>query len=133
MMGVLVDGCETSHGGALVSLLHSYTSHGDPFVRNFTDGLLLEVSKPFFRTLAKWIYEGELVDPLDEFFVQLNPDVKEAVEAAQRRQAEAESMGYASAVEDASGLRLWERKFLFRRDMLPTFVSASFAEKVRDE
>jgi len=32
-----------SHGGALVNLIHSYTDNGDPFVRKFTDELLVEV------------------------------------------------------------------------------------------
>jgi hypothetical protein len=38
------------------------------------DQLLEDVSKPFFATLAKWIFSGDLHDPYQEFFVQLNPD-----------------------------------------------------------
>lgn len=33
-------------GGALVNLIHAYTDNGDPFVRQFTDQLLEEVSVP---------------------------------------------------------------------------------------
>jgi gamma-tubulin complex component 3 len=33
-----------AHGGALVNLIHGYTDNGDPFVRQFTDQLLEEVS-----------------------------------------------------------------------------------------
>ena len=34
-----------AHGGALVSIIHSYTNNGDPFVRKFTDQLLEEVCR----------------------------------------------------------------------------------------
>jgi hypothetical protein len=33
-----------TYGGALVNLIHGYTDNGDPFVRQFTDQLLEEVS-----------------------------------------------------------------------------------------
>jgi gamma-tubulin complex component 3 len=32
------------HGGALVSKIHAHTRHGDPFVRDFMDKILEEVS-----------------------------------------------------------------------------------------
>ncbi|EKM59180.1 uncharacterized protein PHACADRAFT_205357 [Phanerochaete carnosa HHB-10118-sp] len=62
-----------THGGALVNLIHGYTDNGDPFVRKFTDQLLEEVSKPFFATLHKWLFSGELNDPFSEFFVSVDP------------------------------------------------------------
>ena len=34
-----------AYGGALVSIIHSYTNNGDPFVRKFTDQLLEEVRR----------------------------------------------------------------------------------------
>lgn len=60
MMSVCVEGCKgassaprfasylniifkDTSGGALVSLIHTYTDNGDPFVRQFTDDLLEEV------------------------------------------------------------------------------------------
>lgn len=135
LMAVLIDGCTTAHGGALVSLLHSYTSHGDPFVRQLTDSLLVQVSRPFFRTLAKWIHEGELLDPCDEFFVRLNPELK-GVHFSRRQTVDldgGDGLSLGLAVEDPamSTLRLWERKYFFRAEMLPGFVSESFGRKVR--
>lgn len=40
-----------AHGGALVSIIHSYTDNGDPFVRKFTDQLLEEVFRQLFGTI----------------------------------------------------------------------------------
>jgi gamma-tubulin complex component 3 len=128
-----------AHGGALVSLIHSYTSHGDPFVRSFTDSLLEEVSRPFFHSLGKWIYEGELLDPFDEFFVELNPEMRD-VEFGRQRALGLGGAGLGSdfaigALEgnDARGVddhRLWQNKYAFRREMLPSFVNENFGRKV---
>lgn len=40
-----IHGLTEAFGGALVSIIHSYTNNGDPFVRKFTDQLLEEVCK----------------------------------------------------------------------------------------
>lgn len=69
MMSVCVEGakgidfCRTSnhrthgipadaYGGALVSIIHSYTDNGDPFVRKFTDQLLEEVWRQIIGTIS---------------------------------------------------------------------------------
>lgn len=44
LMSALVEGAQHAHGGSLVSLIHNYTFNGDPFIRNFTERLLEEVS-----------------------------------------------------------------------------------------
>jgi gamma-tubulin complex component 3 len=125
-----------------VSLIHSYTAHGDPFVRRFTDSLLEEVSRPFFHSLGKWMYEGELLDPFDEFFVELNPEMRD-VEFGRRRALGSGGSGLGSdfaigALEGDGGAqnvddhRLWETKYAFRREMLPSFVNVDFGRKVRN-
>ncbi|CAE6481924.1 unnamed protein product [Rhizoctonia solani] len=75
MMSVCVENCSDAHGGTLINLIHAYTDNGDPFVRNFTDQLLEEVSKPFFVSLHRWLFSGELHDPFNEFFVSSNPEL----------------------------------------------------------
>lgn len=44
-MSSLVEGAQHTHGGSLVSLIHNYTFNGDPFIREFTERLLEEVSR----------------------------------------------------------------------------------------
>ena len=109
---------EKNVGGALLTSLHSRTSNGDPFICAFSSRLLTTLSVPFFATLAAWIYEGELRDPYDEFFVELNP----ALEAGEREHD-----------EDENGVpehELWESKFRFRAEMLPGFLEDAFGRKV---
>ncbi|CDO71343.1 hypothetical protein BN946_scf184908.g101 [Trametes cinnabarina] len=127
-----------AHGGALVNLIHGYAENGDPFIRKFTNQLLEEVSKPFFATLHKWLFSGELYDPFSEFFVAVDPELAHL----QYMQPSLQGVGQLASdggftggdVEDASeehagGLQLWEQKYRFRKEMLPAFVGETFGRK----
>ncbi|CAG8731061.1 7839_t:CDS:2, partial [Funneliformis mosseae] len=104
IMSVLVDCCKKQRGGALVSTIYHYTNHGDPFIQQFINNTLEEVSRPFFEMLQRWIYEGELEDPFEEFFVACDPNVLEE--------------------------QLWQLKYLNRVKMQPTFISTLLAKKI---
>jgi gamma-tubulin complex component 3 len=95
---------------------------------------------PFFATLQKWLFSGELYDPYNEFFVAIDPTLAHI----QHVHPSALSGGnlardgglgltvdgdYAIGNKD-SGLRLWETKYDFRAGMLPTFVGEDFGRKV---
>lgn len=103
-MSVLTDICQDQKGGALLSVIHNYTKHGDPFIKKYLIDMLQIVSKPFYEMLERWIYEGELDDPYDEFFVACDPTVSE---------------------ED-----LWQSKYTLREHMLPAFMSKELAHKI---
>ncbi|KAF8165302.1 gamma-tubulin complex, DGRIP91/SPC98 component [Crassisporium funariophilum] len=143
MMSVCVEGARGSHGGALVNLIHSYTDNGDPFVRKFTDELLEEVSRPFFATLHKWLFSGELYDPFKEFFVSVDSTLGHIAYVhpssmpggINHLSDDGGLAGFNADVDDASGLqenssKLWETKYSFRKDMLPMFVGESFGRKI---
>ncbi|KAF7352755.1 Spindle pole body component [Mycena venus] len=144
MMSVCVEGARDAQGGALVNLIHGYTDNGDPFVRKFTDQLLEEVSKPFFATLHKWLFSGELYDPFSEFFVAMDPTL------AHMQYVHPSSLaggigalggdgGFGGlggdgddidSAERDGGLKLWEAKYQFQEDMLPMFVGEAFGKKI---
>ncbi|KAJ8464042.1 hypothetical protein ONZ51_g9857 [Trametes cubensis] len=139
MMSVCVEGARDAHGGALVNLIHGYAENGDPFIRKFTNQLLEEVSKPFFATLHKWLFSGELYDPFSEFFVAVDPELAHL----QYMQPSLQGVGQLASdggfgggeVEDTSeehagGLQLWEQKYRFQKDMLPAFVGETFGRKI---
>ena len=121
-------------GGALVSLIHSHTSNGDPFIRTFTDNLLEEVSKPFFKTLQRWLFTGDLHDPYHEFFVAASPDLADTQSAGDLVGDGGFGVGIGGdsvgADDGVGGLMLWEKKYTFRRKMLPSFLSEEFGRKV---
>ncbi|KAF8138303.1 gamma-tubulin complex, component 3 [Boletus edulis] len=123
------DSIDHAQGGALVNLIHSYTDNGDPFVRKFTDQLLEEVSKPFFSTLHKWLFSGELYDPYNEFFVSVDPDLAHVQYLLHPSLLTGGGDGMFGALAE-SGLRLWQAKYRFREDMLPMFVGEAFGKKI---
>ncbi|OJA18989.1 hypothetical protein AZE42_00397 [Rhizopogon vesiculosus] len=135
MMSVCVEGAHDAQGGALVNLIHSYTDNGDPFVRKFTDQLLEEVSTPFFNTLHKWLFSGELYDPHSEFFVSVDPSlahlqVLHPSSLAGGIDAFGEDSISGDRSEGVGGLRVWEAKYHFRKEMLPMFVGENFGRKI---
>ncbi|KAJ3565736.1 hypothetical protein NP233_g7448 [Leucocoprinus birnbaumii] len=141
MMSVCVEGAKKAQGGALVNLIHSYTDNGDPFIRTFTDQLLEEVSRPFFSTLHKWLFSGELYDPFAEFFVAVDSELAHFAPGHLAPSAAAnpsddggfdrfgnDGEDYSGARED--GLKLWDAKYRFRQEMLPLFVGDAFGKKI---
>jgi len=101
------------------------------------------VSKPFFSTLHRWLFSGELYDPYSEFFVSVDPELAhlQYVHASTLVTGSGQLAGdggFAGMNGDGddmsgdreSGLRLWEAKYQFRKEMLPLFVGEDFGRKV---
>lgn len=130
LISTIIEGCQDAHGGAIVSLIHSYTFHGDPLTRKFTAEILDQVSKPFFHALSLWIFEGELQDPFEEFFVEANKDLKATWGPTGE---DLNSALYMSTSQDhhmAPPSSLWQNQFRFRTEMLPSFIRESFGRKI---
>lgn len=112
-------------------------------MRNFTDDLLEEVSKPFFATLHKWLFSGELYDPFFEFFVSMDPSLAHlqsmhpsplagGIDTLSLENGLAGLGGEGENMDREGGLRVWESKYKFRKEMLPMFVGETFGRKVKD-
>lgn len=103
-LAALVDACKGKKGGALLSALHSNMQHGDPFVKSLVRHTLNLVARPIRLILDRWIYEGELDDLYNEFFVAVDYDTKDD--------------------------RLWYEKYSIRKPMLPSFISMELGTKI---
>jgi gamma-tubulin complex component 3 len=104
-LAILVDGCKSLKGGALVSTLFTYAQHGDPHVKQLVKHLLDQVYRPLNTLLNGWIYEGQLHDQYNEFFIAVNLKVPNE--------------------------RMWDGgKYYIRTAMLPKFVSEELAKKI---
>ena len=104
LMAALCDAARGLKGGALASVLHSHSRHGDPFVSGFCRRLLRKCLGPTMEQMVAWLAEGELLDPHGEFFVQ----------------------GDAAVPEE----RLWADGYFLEARMLPSFLPRQLAEKV---
>ena len=105
--------------------------------------ILIEVSKPFFETLQKWLFSGELYDPYLEFFVTVDQELahlqyvhpSSVTTGAGIMISDGGFSGFNVDQDDLpgereSGLRLWQAKYKFRQEMLPAFVGEGFGSKV---
>jgi gamma-tubulin complex component 3 len=101
-----------------------------------------KVSKPFFETLQKWLFSGELYDPYLEFFVTVDPELAHlqyvypsSLSTGAGIMAGDSGFSGLNADQDdltgerESGLRLWQAKYKFRQEMLPAFVGEGFGNK----
>ncbi|KAI1270458.1 Spc97/Spc98 family protein [Xylariaceae sp. FL1019] len=112
LLSLIAEESRTKKGGQIISLIHSFSSsHGDPIVGAFAERLLTPVSRPFYDILRHWIYDGELSDPYEEFFVQLKP----------QDPATKGKLGTAN---------VWEEKYWMDDEMIPSIMTQEFADKV---
>jgi gamma-tubulin complex component 3 len=116
LMSLISEESKSKRGGQLISLIHGFSSHGDPMVGAFAERLLIHVTRPFYDMLRQWIYDGELSDPYHEFFIsEQDPN-------AINDTLDGRSRGGASSV--------WEDKYKLDEDMVPSIITQDFAQKV---
>ncbi|KAK8073637.1 hypothetical protein PG994_004536 [Apiospora phragmitis] len=111
LMSVIAEESKRKRGGQLISLIHTFSSsHGDPIVGAFAERLLTPVTRPFYDILRHWVYDGELSDPYQEFFVHENTE---------------EEMPKTKA-----GSNVWDDKYRVVKEMIPSIITEEFAMKI---
>ncbi|CAI2727258.1 unnamed protein product [Schistosoma spindalis] len=100
----LCDVCRGLRGGALASVVFTYTLHGDPEVALIMRHLMSNIASGLLHFISQWIYDGHLDDPYQEFFVESDTSVKMD--------------------------RLWYDKYNLRHNMIPRFITSSQANKI---
>jgi Gamma tubulin complex component N-terminal len=127
-----------SFASSLTSCSKRSTSVVSPFLYS-SQYNFLQVSQPFFTILHKWIFSGELYDPCSEFFVAMDPEL------ANMQYVHPSSLPGQSSGDFALGTiggdmddlsldkdprsKLWEAKYQFQQEMLPSFVGEAFGQK----
>ena len=117
-------------GGQLVDKVHSFTAHGDPYIRTFAHKLLLQITKPWYEMLKTWIYQGVLQDPFQEFFVRDT----EPIDSRSRNPYTSAAAGYASggypSATAGPKTSAWEGKYSLDESLVPGFIGEQVARKV---
>ncbi|KAH0553598.1 gamma-tubulin complex component 3 [Cotesia glomerata] len=103
-LAIIVRACQNEKGGALASAVYEFSHHGDPKVKKLVNRILSSVCEPLYNMLIRWINDGELDDPFQEFFIEARTDV--------------------------TGDRMWHEKYHVRDAMVPTFITKSQAKKI---
>ena len=93
-----------ARGGALATIVYSYLSQGDPELAACVSTLLSACCRPLYTMLLRWLLDGSLEDPYNEFFINGEPSVQ--------------------------GEAIWHHKYSIRVAMIPKFLSLSWAKKI---
>ena len=104
LIASMADTCKLLRGGALISAVYSFLHHGDPSSSETVRAILCTVCKPMYLMLLRWICDGVLEDPFNEFFIAYDPKM--------------------------SGDRLWHDKYSIRNSMIPKFLGLAWVKKV---
>ena len=98
-------------------MIHSFsTSYGDPFVNAFAERMLAHLTRPFYEMLRHWIYDGELSDPYNEFFVIYQDTSTSSERESDPRKVQATSV--------------WEDKYKLNHSTVPSIIIEDLARKV---
>lgn len=99
-------------GGALLNVIYNLmVNSSDASIRDLFAFLLEKASTPYFHILKKWIFNGILEDPFQEFFVKENTSCKK------------------ENIESDLNDKYWQERFTFREEMVPVFL-AKYKQKV---
>ncbi|CAH1117505.1 unnamed protein product [Phaedon cochleariae] len=103
-LAYIAEQCSDKKGGSLITAIHGFLQHGSKCAQEVSEKVLKAVCKPLYIMLSRWLLDGEINDPCNEFFVEAK-----TVIAAER---------------------LWHDKYRIRREMVPSFVTVGQARKV---
>ena len=99
-------------GAGLLNALHADAAAraGDPSARALTLRLLGAASKPYVRAVERWVYEGVVDDPYDEFLVLQRSDLRK------------------ESLADEYNAKYWDRRYSLRPET-PRFLNGALARK----
>ena len=93
-----------ARGGALVTKLYSFLSQGDPELGQCVSTLLSASCRPLYSMLVRWLLDGTMEDPYNEFFITGELGVH--------------------------GESLWHHKYSINVAMMPQFLSLTWAKRI---
>ncbi|CAH1990719.1 unnamed protein product [Acanthoscelides obtectus] len=103
-LAYIAEQCRDKKGGALTTAIHGFLQHGSKCAQEISERVLKAVCKPLYVMLSRWLLDGEINDPYNEFFIEVK-----TVSTAER---------------------LWHDKYHVRQHMVPSFIKMSQAKKI---
>nr|CAH7717143.1 unnamed protein product [Callosobruchus chinensis] len=103
-LAYIAEQCRDKKGGAITTAIHGFLQHGSRCAQEISERVLKAVCKPLYVMLSRWLLDGEINDPYNEFFIEVK-----TVSTAER---------------------LWHDKYHVRQHMVPSFIKMSQAKKI---
>jgi gamma-tubulin complex component 3 len=107
MLVTLAEHCNKHKGGHIGSVLQAHIQRGQQFEAAYAARLLGHVCVPLYEMIRSWIYQGELQDSYDDFFVTASPQQKHA-----------------------AGPDVWRASYELKSDLQPSFISPRLARNI---
>ena len=99
-------------GGALLNVIYRLMiNSSDKSIRDLFEFLLEKSAQPYFQILRKWIFQGILEDPFNEFIVKENKNYSK------------------ENIEKDFNDQYWQERFTYKDEMIPIFL-AKHKEKI---
>ncbi len=114
-----------AHGCYILDFIYKASCSGVANVREAMQRLLHECHKVLYKQLLRWILQGSLYDPFEEFFVKCADDSTNKTDSQDPAAAEDDQAGGAESPETQL-----KNKFQLRAEMIPCHISVSTAEKI---
>lgn len=111
LLADIADSTQHLSGGALAGAVQQHMQHGDPFIHGYVGKILQQVCVPLFEMIRRWVLNGELEDPHQEFFINSSVDL------------DSDSPGAASS-------DLWRSGYWIEFSQLPPFLSHTLANNI---
>lgn len=103
-LAYLAEVCNDKKGGALVTAVHGFLQHGSKIAQEVSEKVLKAVCKPLYIMLSRWLLDGEINDPCNEFFIESKPII--------------------------SAERMWHDKYIVRKSMVPSFINMEQSKRI---
>jgi gamma-tubulin complex component 3 len=103
-LAILSDACKNTKGGTLISVIYGYAKQGSPTIQILVNRILKQVLSPLSNFSRLWVYQGEIEDQYEEFFISMNP----------------------MSTNDA----LWTTRYKLNTVMIPCFIDQQIAESI---
>ncbi|GIL59524.1 hypothetical protein Vafri_14280 [Volvox africanus] len=128
LLAAIGDAAEGLEGGALAGAVYEFSRHGDPFVAANAAKLLQQVCVPLHGIIRRWVLEGVLDDPYNEFFVVQHAAAAVVSAALAAAGTAAGSLGVGTAAPPP--LDLWRQTYGLDESRLPPFIGPSLAQRI---
>eukprot|EP01083_Nonionella_stella_P091378 255479_1 len=89
-------------GCMIISQIYKFCRTGNAFEEQLTQSILNDICRPIFDMITRWIVEGALNDPFDEFFIILNEKESD----------------------------IWKNKYILIRTHIPIFINKRLAKQI---
>ena len=127
-LSTLTTSCSPLSGGQLLTTLHAHANHGDPHHRTIVTEILDKASKPFYKTLYRFVVHGELGETTSAATTGESAPPPTATTSSSSSSPSSEF--FVTSDRSVSRDHLWSSKYTLNPSQMTPLISPSLARSV---